>query len=55
MLIISTVINWIILKFKIITDNNTFYFAVQGPKLLRLTLTEELYSAYVDGFYSARQ
>lgn len=41
--------------FKIITDKNTFYFAVQGPKLLRLTLTEELYSAYVDGFYSARQ
>ncbi len=41
--------------FKIITDKNTFYFAVQGPKLLRLSLTEELFSAYVDGFYDARK
>lgn len=41
--------------FKIITDKEIFYFAVQGPKLLRLTLTEELFSAYVDGFFAARQ
>ena len=41
--------------FKIITDKNTFYFAVQGPNLLKLTLTEELLSAYVDGFFAARQ
>lgn len=41
--------------FKIITDKDTFYFAVQGPKLLRLTLTEELFTAYVNGFFSARQ
>lgn len=32
-----------------------FYFAVQGANLLRLTITEELFSAYVDGLFAARQ
>ncbi|WP_443666670.1 hypothetical protein [Eshraghiella crossota] len=41
--------------FKIITDKDTFYFAVQGANLLRLTLTEELFSSYVDGFFATRQ
>ncbi|MCQ2550560.1 MAG: hypothetical protein MJ134_11060 [Lachnospiraceae bacterium] len=41
--------------FKVITDKGTFYFAVQGPKMLSLALTEELYKAYVDGFFAARK
>lgn len=36
---------------KAITDKDTFYFAVQGTKLLRLSLSEELFNAYVDGFW----
>ena len=36
--------------FKVITDKDTFYFAVQGTKLLRLSLSEELFNAYVEGF-----
>lgn len=36
--------------FKVITDKYTFYFAVQGTKLLRLSLSEELFNAYVEGF-----
>ena len=28
----------------------TSYFAVQGTKLLRLSLSEELFNAYVEGF-----
>ncbi|GEM_PF-288853 len=32
--------------FKVITDKDTFYFAV----LLRLSLSEELFNAYVEGF-----
>lgn len=41
--------------FKVITDKATFYFAVQGTKLLRLTLNEALFQAYVDGFFAARK
>ena len=41
--------------FKVITDKDTYYFAVQGTNLLRLTLTEELFSSYVDGFFATRQ
>ena len=36
--------------FKVITDKDTFYFAVQGTKLLRLSLSEELFNAYAEGF-----
>ena len=36
--------------FKAITDKDTFYFAVQGTELLRLSLSEDLFNAYVDGF-----
>jgi hypothetical protein len=36
--------------FKAITDKDTLYFAVQGTKLLRLSLSEELFNAYVEGF-----
>lgn len=35
---------------KAITDKDTSYFAVQGTKLLRLSLSEELFNAYVEGF-----
>ena len=35
---------------KAITDKDTYYFAVQGTKLLRLSLSEELFNAYVEGF-----
>lgn len=35
---------------KVITDKDTSYFAVQGTKLLRLSLSEELFNAYVEGF-----
>lgn len=41
--------------FKIITDKNTFYFAAQGQKILRLDFSEKLYLGYVDGFYSIRR
>lgn len=36
--------------FKVITDKKTLYFAVQGTKMLRLELNEELFNAYVEGF-----
>lgn len=36
--------------FKVITDQTTLYFAVQGVKMLRLDLTEELYQGTVDTF-----
>ena len=36
--------------FKVITDKRIIYFAIQGTKILRLELNEELYNAYVDGF-----
>lgn len=36
--------------FKITTDKTTAYFAVQGPKLLRLNFSEELFQTTVDGF-----
>ena len=38
------------IEFKVITDKGTFYFAVQGTKLLRLSLSEELFNAYAEGF-----
>ena len=41
--------------FKVITDKDTCYFAVQGTNLLRLTLNEELYKGYVDSFYDIRK
>ena len=41
--------------FKVITDKNTFYFAVQGEELLRLELDEALFAAYVDGFNDLRK
>lgn len=41
--------------FKVITDKDTYYFAVQGTNLLRLTLNEELYKGYVDAFYDIRK
>lgn len=36
--------------FKVITDKTTIYFAVQGPKLMRLDFSEELFRNTVDGF-----
>lgn len=36
--------------FKVITDKDTFYFAVQGTRLLRLSLSEELFNAYAERF-----
>ena len=36
--------------FKVITDKTTVYFAVQGPKLMRLDFSEELFRNTVDGF-----
>ncbi|MGN0172180.1 MAG: hypothetical protein ACI39E_05310 [Acutalibacteraceae bacterium] len=36
--------------FKIITDKTTSYFAVQGPNIMRLVLSEELFEATVKDF-----
>lgn len=41
--------------FKVITDKNTLYFAVQGEELLRLELDEALFAAYVDSFNDLRK
>lgn len=35
---------------KVITDKDTIYFAVQGQKMMRLDLTEEIFNTYVEGF-----
>lgn len=41
--------------FKVITDKAICYYAVQGQQLMRLNLTEELFTAYVDGFMDCRK
>ena len=35
---------------KVMTDKTTAYFAVQGAKMMRLELSEELFHTYVEGF-----
>lgn len=35
---------------KVITDKDTIYFAVQGTKMMRVNLTEELFNTTVEGF-----
>ena len=35
---------------KVITDKETIYFALQGAKMMRVSLTEETFNAYVEGF-----
>ena len=35
---------------KVITDKDTLYFAVQGQKMMRLDLSEEIFNTYVEGF-----
>ena len=35
---------------KVFTDKDTIYFAVQGQKMMRLNLTEEIFNTYVEGF-----
>ena len=35
---------------KVITDKDTIYFAVQGTKMMRLDLSEEIFNTYVEGF-----
>ena len=35
---------------KVITDKDTLYFAVQGTKMMRVNLTEELFNTTVEGF-----
>ena len=35
---------------KVITDKDTLYFAVQGQKMMRLDLSEELFNTYAEGF-----
>ncbi len=37
--------------FKIVTDVDTFYFAIQGQKMIRLDFTEELFETTVAGFF----
>ena len=34
----------------VITDKDTIYFAVQGTKMMRVNLTEELFNTTVEGF-----
>ncbi len=38
--------------FKVITDKDTFYFAAQVDKFMRLEFNEGLYQTTVDGFLS---
>ena len=35
---------------KVITDKGTVYYAVQGTKMMRLDLSEEIFNTYVGGF-----
>lgn len=35
---------------KVITDKGTVYYAVQGTKMMRLDLSEEIFNTYVEGF-----
>ncbi len=36
--------------FKVVTDLNTFYFAVQGERMMNLNFSEELYQATINSF-----
>lgn len=41
--------------FKIVTDKNTSYFAVQGEKLMRLDFNDELFQTTAETFLSLHE